>query len=184
MKEIILVRHGEPDFTPPLKISGKEIPKLLKKYNEAPLTNRSIPPKRLRFLAHNSIVICSDLPRSVQSAKRCGVNPDIVDPLFEESIPPHFQNDLFRLSPKNWLIFSRIVGFIGFSNNGESFIHTKKRAKRAADILIKESKKNRVLLFGHALFNIFIARELIKAGFIGKRVPAKKYWEFGNYRLL
>ncbi len=184
MKEIVLVRHGEPDLSMPFKISGKEIPEFLRRYNEAHLKRDSLPPAKLRFFAYNSTIFCSNLPRSLQSAEKCSVIPDVVNELFAESIPPHFQNDLFKLSPKTWLIFSRLMWLAGFSSNGESLTDAKKRAKNAANILINESKTARVLLFGHGLFNILIAKELRKRGFTGKRVPARRHWEFGVYRLL
>ncbi len=181
MREIILVRHGEPDLEIPQKISANEIPIFLQKYNSASLKQNSTPSNKLLFLSQNAAVVCSDLVRSIQSAQKCSVSPYMVDTLFRESIPPYFQNDFFRFTPKQWLVFSRLLWLIGFSNNGESLIGAIKRAKKAANILIELSKSERVVLFGHGLFNILIAKELRRRGFSGKKVPAKKHWDYGIY---
>ena len=182
MNKIILVRHGEPDVKTGAKISGAEIPSFLKRYNEAPLIPNSLPSSKLLFLSANATVICSDLKRSYCSAQRCGVSPKIEDAIFSESIPPHFQNAFLRLKPKTWLLLSRVLWLMGFSLHGESYKDAKKRAKRAADILLHEVKKRDVLLFGHGLFNILIAAELRKRGFVGPKVPARNFWEFGVYQ--
>jgi len=182
MNKIILVRHGEPDVKTGEKISGAEIPSFLNRYNNAALKPNSLPSSRLLFLSTNATIICSDLKRSYCSAQRCNVSPDIADALFSESIPPHFQNNLLRLKPKTWLLLSRLLWLMGFSLHGESFKSAKKRATDAADILLHEVKRRDVLLFGHGLFNILIAKELRKRGYTGPKVPARNFWEYGVYK--
>jgi broad specificity phosphatase PhoE len=182
MHKIILVRHGEPDVKIAGKISGAEIPSFLDTYNNAPLNPSSEPSDRLRYLADNATVVCSTLPRSIASAQRCGVKPSIVDTCFCESIPPHFQSDLLKLSPKMWLFLSRMLWLCGFSRHGEALFQTKKRARHAAAILLQEAKNKDVILFGHGLFNIMIAKELKKRGYIGPAVPAREFWDYGIYR--
>ncbi len=183
MHEIVLVRHGEPDLRILEKISGAGIPDFLKRYDQAPLKPDSRPSDRLRYLAANATVICSTLPRSVASAHACGVEPKIVDALFCESIPPHFQSKMVKLTPKQWLLLSRMLWLGGFSLHGESLSATKRRARRAAEIVMREAGGKRVVLFGHGLFNIMIAKALRKAGYSGPSVPARHYWEFGIYRI-
>ena len=172
MHRIVLVRHGEPDLAVAQRISGSEIATFLKAYDSAPLASSSEPSDRLRFLAHNATVICSSLPRSIESAQRCGVVPKIVDPCFAESIPPHFRTKKLSMTPKQWLLLSRILWLGGFSLHGESLRVARKRAKRAAQILVEEAKKRDVVLFGHGLFNIMIASKLSEIGYKGPRIPA------------
>ena len=179
--KIILVRHGEPDVKIADHISGYEISSFLDYYNNALLKRTSLPSDRLKFLAQNAVVVCSDLKRSLESACFCDVEPLYVDPIFAESIPPHFRSSQIRLSPKSWLIFSRLLWSVGFSKNGESLFEAKKRAQKATKILIDYAMHSDVILFGHGLFNILIAAELRKNNFCGKRVPARKHWEFGVY---
>ncbi len=182
MNKIVLVRHGEPALFIERRISGSEILSFLQKYNDAPLKSDSLPSSRLLYLAQNATVICSNLKRSTASAKKCGVQPHISDVLFAESIPPHFQNGMFRLYPRQWLLLSRVMWMVGFSLNGESFLRVKKRAQKAADMLISEAARKDVVLFGHGLFNIMIAAQLRKKGFYGPKVPARNFWEYGVYR--
>ncbi len=182
MHRIILVRHGEPDLAVAEKISGSEISRFLEAYNSAPLVSSSTPSDKLRFLADNATVICSPLPRSLESARRCGVEPAIIDACFAESIPPHFRSRRLKLTPKQWLFFSRILWLGGFSLHGESLYMARKRAKKAAEILLREAAKRDVVLFGHGLFNIMIAARLSALGYRGPRVPARAFWEYGIYR--
>lgn len=179
--KIILVRHGEPDVKIANRISGNEISSLLNYYNNALLKSTSLPSYRLKFLAQNALVVCSDLKRSLESACFCDVDPLHVDQIFTESIPPHFCSSQISLSPKSWLIFSRLLWSVGFSKNGESLFEAKRRAQKATKILIDYAVDSDVILFGHGLFNILIASELRKNNFYGKRVPARKHWEFGVY---
>ena len=181
MNKIILVRHGEPDVYIKEKISGKEIPSFLETYNTAPLKKNSFPPSKLIFLAQNATVVCSDLHRSSASAARCDVSPKIINPVFAESIPPHFQNKLLKFKPKQWLIFSRLLWLAGFSRNGESLFLTRQRADQAAAILVSEAQQRDVILFGHGLFNIMIAKSLKKRGYEGPKVPARNFWDYGVY---
>ncbi len=182
MHRIILVRHGEPDLPISEKIRGREIPLFLEAYNKAPLKPSSHPSDKLIYYAQNATVFCSDLPRSLASAKRCSVIPKRIDPLFAESIPPHFQSHLLRLRPKTWLILSRMLWMGGFSLHGESLSSTRQRAVKATEILVGEAKKRDTILFGHGLFNIMIARELLKKGFKGPKVPARDFWDYGIYK--
>jgi broad specificity phosphatase PhoE len=182
MKKIILVRHGEPDVNIKDKISGKEIPSFLEKYNTASLKENSFPSSKLIYLAQNATVVCSDLPRSISSAHKCEVQPKIIDSLFAESIPPHFQSSYLKMHPKQWLIFSRVLWLTGFSSHGESLVKTQQRAKQAAAVLDYEAEQQSVVLFGHGLFNIMIAKALKKRGYRGPKVPARNFWEYGIYR--
>ncbi len=181
--KIILVRHGEPDVKIADKISGNEIAHFLDSYNEANIKIISLPPLDLKSLVHDCVIVCSDLNRSLSSASACGLTPSIIDSVFCESIPPHFQNDWMKFSPKQWLVMSRLLWMIGFSKNGESLKETKQRANKAVDILVSSSLEEDVVLFGHGLFNIMIAKELKSRGYKGPRIPAKKYWEYGIYTL-
>ncbi len=182
MNRIILVRHGEPDVPAVEKISGKEIADFLHLYDHAPLKAHSNPSDRLQFLAHNATVVCSHLPRSLASAARCGVEPKIIDALFAESIPPHFRTDRLSMRPKSWLMLSRVLWMGGFSRHGESLRSARMRAQKAEQTLHYEAMQRDVLLFGHGLFNIMIAKALRSYGYSGPKVPARAFWEFGIYR--
>jgi len=183
MNKIILVRHGEPDLYIDRKISGHEISSFLEKYDKAPLKKSTYPPPSVQFWAKNATVVCSHLRRSIESAKRCEVDIDVSDKLFAEAIPPHFRSKNLVLKPKQWLVLSRILSLLGFSLHGESLRQSRLRAKEAAHYLVKLSKQQNVILFGHGLFNILIASELRKMGYEGPKVPARNFWDAGVYKL-
>jgi len=48
-------------------------------------------------------------------------------------------------------------------------------------MLTDAAKERDVVLFGHGLFNIMIARALKGYGYAGPGVPAKAFWEYGIY---
>ena len=182
MGKIILVRHGEVDIKQVDKIDGLEIEEFLNSYNLADIKSSSKPPQKLIDHANScDIIICSNLNRSLSSAKALNKTPHIIDKLFQEANPPYIKTKLLKLSPKNWLIISRILWLVGYSKHGESLKDTKKRAFQASQMLIKLSQNKNIMLIGHALFNIFIAKELRKAGFKGAKIPAKEFWEYGIY---
>ena len=183
MKRIILVRHGEPDVTIRSRIAGSEIKTFLQRYDNASLKADTYPSDKLCFLAQNAkTVFCSPLPRSVESAQRCGVRQFSKNSLFIEAIPPHPRIARLRLKPKTWLLVSRMFALAGFSMHGESLRMTRKRAKEAARLLILSAKNGDVMLFGHGLFNLYIAAALRKEGYEGPKVPVRNFWDYAIYR--
>ncbi len=182
MNRIILVRHGEPDVTIHSRIGGDEIKTFLEYYDNASLKTDSYPSDKLFFLAQNAkTVFCSPLPRSVESAQRCGVRQFFKNSLFVEAIPPHPRITRLRLKPKTWLLMSRLLALAGFSMHGESLRMTRKRARKAASVLIGFAKNGDVILFGHGLFNLHIAAVLREKGYEGPKVPVRNFWDYAIY---
>ena len=131
---------------------------------------------------HNCIV-CSDLPRSVQSAQALGADfICLSSALFREMNLPYFDRAPIRLPLKHWVILLRSLWFLGFSKNTESISNAKARAKLASERLIDlATEHHSVLLVGHGFLNHYIARELRENSWVGPRSPGKGYWEFATY---
>lgn len=183
--EVILVRHGKPDFPVSTRIASREIPRLIRAYDEAPLEAASQPPQALVDLVHGcECIVCSDLPRSQASAARLGIAQiHHSDPLFREARLPHTSLPLPKLSPLFWFLLFRALWFAGFSANGEGVREAKARARRAARKLEELAHAHGTVLFvGHGLFNTLIAKELLADRWSGPRSPGTGHWNFAVYR--
>jgi len=182
--EIVILRHGKPDFDLPVRVKAKELEALVSSYNACGICDT--PPVEVREKAqHCNVVVCSDLPRSTSSAKvLVEVTPILAsDPLFREAALPHTHWGLVSLPPKVWAVFFRLIWFAGFSGNGESVAFEKCRAKEAAARLAQYAAEHRSVLFiGHSFINRFIAKELLSLGWVGPGNPGRGYWEYGVYR--
>ena len=181
--EIVILRHGKPDFDLPVKVKAKELEALASSYDACGICDTP-PVEAWEKAQHCNVVVCSDLPRSTSSAKVLGVTPILVsDPLFREAALPHTGWGLVSLPPKLWAIFFRLIWFAGFSGNGESVAFAKYRAKEAARRLVKYATEHKSVLFvGHGFINRFIAKELLSLGWVGPDNPGRGYWEYGVYR--
>jgi len=143
----------------------------------------------LAELHHVNYVACSDLPRSVESARALGfAHLHVADSLFRESALPHFDGGPVALPLAVWVTVCRLLWLAGFSKNGEAYVATKCRARQAANWLaglaglagLAEAHGS-VLLVGHGLMNYLIAQQLRANGWHGPAKPGKRFWEYGVY---
>lgn len=130
-------------------------------------------------------IVCSHLPRSIESAKALGFSDiHLQDSLFSETSIPHFSRGSLSLPIGGWVVLLRVLWLFGFSKNGESFKQAKKRAGLAADKLIELAETHHdVLLVGHGFINHFIAKELKNPGWQVYLKPGKGYWQYGVFTL-
>jgi len=183
--EIILLRHGKPDFSTAKRIAIRELPKMIATYNCAGVSQ--LPPassvQMARACKH---VVCSDLLRSVQSAKLLGVEQiDLSEPLFREADLPVTLWPSMKMSPYFWLVVFRILWFFGHSADGESITQARLRAATAMQQLDTLAQTHgRVLFVGHGILNQFIAKELLSYGWQGPKRPARDHWGFSRYTLM
>ena len=181
---IVLLRHGKPDVPEHGKLKVNEIHQWIESYNSAGLSIEHRPSREAIEIANNcNAIVCSNLPRSVESARALGLREVIyIESLFREMGLPYASFPSPRLSPNIWVTFFRVLWFLGFSSNGESLREARLRASTGASRL-KEIAANTgsVLLVGHGFVNRFIAKELLSSGWQGPSSPGRKYWEFGVY---
>ena len=180
--QITILRHGKPDFEWKRSIKGSDFIKIEKEYDSSGIIG--IPPENtLDLVGKHKCIVCSDFPRSIQSAKALGAESICLSsPIFREMNPPYFDNLPFKMPLKYWVIVLRGLWFLGLSKNTESISTAKKRAKRASEKLIKLANQyDSVLFVGHGFLNHYIAKELLKSNWHGSKNPGKKYWEFGIY---
>jgi len=126
--EIILLRHGKPELDLKGRLNASEIKQLVVAYTQSGIQDSPSETLIKRFNEHH--VVCSDLERSIQSAKRFGFKQiHLSDALFKETDIPHFDQSFFKLPTMGWFTLLRIMWLFGFKKNGESFIQAKLHAK-------------------------------------------------------
>jgi broad specificity phosphatase PhoE len=182
--QIVLLRHGKPHLPDLGKLRASEMHQWVKSYNAAGLSVEHKPTKEaIEVTNHCSAVVCSDLPRSIETAHALRLSEiNYIEPLFREMSLPYAQFPSPKLSPRIWAVLFRIIWFFGFSSNGESLHDAKIRAFNGADRLVEIATDNEsVLLVGHGFVNRFIAKELLSRGWRGPANPGRKYWDFGVY---
>jgi broad specificity phosphatase PhoE len=182
MMQITLLRHGKPAFELKGSVRGKDLGMIAKSYDLSDIVGTP-PRKTVAAIQGEHFVVCSHLPRSVESAKALGYTEvHIRDPLYCETAIPHFSGGSIPLPIGFWIIILRLMWLFGFSRNGESLADARRRARRATTRLIELAEEHQnVLLVGHGFINYLIANELRKGGWNGPSKPGRGYWGYGRY---
>ena len=186
--KIILLRHGKPEFDlfaeSKTKYAPAQFREIITRYTESPLNPDTPPPTATLQLSRDcNAIVCSDLIRSLESARMLGRDDiHLVDPVFRESDPPYADWRFPRLSLYSWLVTFRLLWLFGYSNNGESIKAARQRAGTASKILASIAEEHdSVLLAGHGFMNRFIAGHLRANGWSGPKDPGKDYWAYAVY---
>lgn len=158
---IILLRHGKPEVKLKGFLNAAEIKQMVAAYQNSAIQDAS--PQHLYEKFSHYYVVCSDLPRSLQSADKIGFQRvDYKDSLFSEADLPHFDRGKVSLPVTVWLILLRVMWLFGFKRNGESFKQAKNRAQIAAIKLVTLAEEHEnIILVGHGLMNRLIAKRLL-----------------------
>ncbi len=184
--KITLLRHGKPDFKIPKRTSSKEIVNAIKGYDKAGIAADSLPPASSIDMANNvKVIICSHLPRSLESARKLTQQPVYLsDALFREANLPSSNGSFPKLPSTLWLIIFRLLWLFGYAKNGESMVITRQRARQATEKLVELAQQHQhVLLVGHGVFNYLIAKELTKTGWKSSKKSPRKHWEYTTYEI-
>lgn len=168
------------------KVKAYEMNKWIECYNSAGIDQTLLPPAHATEMASNcNAIVCSDLPRSVESAnalKAKAGNVILSDAIFREMDLPYTNWNTLRLPSAIWVALFRILWFLGFSPRCESYYSARLRAITGAQRLKELAAEHEsVLLIGHGLLNRFLAKELLSTGWQGPTSPGNQYWEFGVY---
>lgn len=180
------MRHGEPHYRGAPKVSCREMAEWIDSYNLSS-TGSDRPPEMAQIQAYRALAfLSSPLPRALSSLKTLGCEPGLIDEVFREAELPVFRIPGLRLSPFYWAALFRILWLCGLSGEAECVNSAKKRAARAAEILVTAAKGSDgpVLLMGHGIINRFIAKELIASGWKEQTRPGKGYWGAGVYSVV
>lgn len=184
---IVLVRHGRPDLPPDLgrAISGRDIGRWYRRYDEAGILDQAGPPADLRVAASAAgCIVASDARRAQESAARLGAAAPVrIEPAFREvGFPDEIAIDL-RLSPDVWVLIARGLQLLRQCEGEEPVPSTRARAARVAGTLSRLADEHHtVVAVGHGWFNRFVARELRRQGWRGPRWYPTAYWSSATYR--
>lgn len=182
--EIALLRHGKPDSISTRPVSASQFSDWITAYNNSGIAAASVPPVAVVEYARKCcVVVCSSLPRSIQSAELLHNSHPTPDSVFIEAGMPYARWSTLKLPPEYWAVLFRVLWFAGYSANAESYSDAAKRSVQATAKLITLAQTHQsVMLAGHGIFNRLIARELKSQGWSGSGNTGSKYWDFSVYK--
>jgi broad specificity phosphatase PhoE len=182
--KIILVRHGKPAIATAPRTSHHEFRSYIDDYEDAGLDPSSAPPEELQdLIGELDAVFTSGRKRADQSARALAPNAElIVDPLFVESPLASPRIPLLKMRVTKWAVVSRLMWYAGFSPKIEGYRKSKRRAVKAAEILIDRARKDgQTALVAHGYFNYLIGIELRRRGFTQTGSHRARYWNDVTY---
>jgi len=183
--EIILARHGRPNFSHRSWITPRQMKDCIQVYNQANVHVSEAPSDALAKARGCGIVVSSTLLRCTQSAQALVHSNQlfVTDVVFCEAELPSGSWNAPRLPFAMLAALFRLAWFLGYSCNAESLLQTKARARRAARRLIELAVQHRSVFFvGHGIINMLIAKELLALGWFGSARPVAKYWRYSVYQ--
>jgi len=184
MVEIIIIRHGRPVIEASRAISASDFNKWVQAYDQATIDQEYQPSSEtINIASRCTKIVCSHLPRSIESAKALKKTPDTTEFLFREAEIPSGRWTYPKFKPKTWAIIFRVLQLFGYSANAESLSEIKNRALTCANQLITYAEQHGSVLFvGHGTLNWFIHRQLISMGWNGPTKANSKHWGYGVYQ--
>ncbi len=184
--KIVLMRHGKPRIDKHLRLNAAEFGAWVEKYNAAGIDSECQPPlEAIEQATKCAFTVCSNLARSVESAKALGVERiGVCSSMFREMDMPHATWRFPSISLLAWSVFFRLAWAFGYSANAESFKAAKTRARGCAEHLANLSSTHGTVLFvGHGSLNWFIAKYLKRMGWLSAEKPPRKYWEYSVFHV-
>jgi len=181
--QIILIRHAKVLINSDTKIFAKDMQEWVKSYNQAKI-DTTMPSKEVIELINGAnFLVSSTLKRSIDSLKLLGKEPNLSSPIFNEADIPPTNGKIIKAKPKHWLLFLRVLMFLGIGKNNASFKKSKQRAKEASNLLIELAKKHQnIALLGHGGLNFLIGKELEAKGFkCVKKGGGNSNWSYKVY---
>jgi broad specificity phosphatase PhoE len=182
--KITLIRHGRPAIATAPRTSHREFRTYIDDYEDAGLDPTSAPPEELQdLIGELGVVFTSGRKRAEESARVLAPNAElIVDPLFVESPLASPRIPLLKMRVTKWAVVSRLMWYAGFSPKIEGYRKSKRRAAKAADILIGRARKDgQTALVAHGYFNYLIGIELRRRGFRQTGSHKARYWNDVTY---
>lgn len=183
--QITLVRHGRPNHHNRRWCSPAQMRDWIDGYNRALVACDGLPDSLTPLAREAAQVLSSPVSRCVQSRRHLvGERHCLSAELFSEAHLPYSDWRVPVLPAIVWRILFRAAWFCGYARHTESIRDSDRRARQAADQLIALAEaEGSVLLVGHGIMNILIARHLRQRGWQGPRLLVlKPYWHASSYR--
>lgn len=168
LRQIALVRHGEPDLVKTGKFSFEQASRYLADYDSVGI----VVPERSFFHVGNgedTKVFASPVNRARATAQYLfGSDEDVTFSRdfreFERSLGK--RGPKLRMPIKFWTTLARVKWLMGAKGHGiESFAEAKARANKAAQTLAEASEENsKVVLVAHGFLNRYVKEDLEEMG--------------------
>lgn len=88
-REIILMRHGQPNLAVTNKVSALDMKRWIEQYNLSEIINQPAPEASVQLAATAQVIVSSSAPRALTSVRALGLQPTLVDAIFCEAQLPH-----------------------------------------------------------------------------------------------
>jgi broad specificity phosphatase PhoE len=181
---IIIVRHGKPALSRKVWLDWRGYRDWWKQYDEGGLLETQKIPEKLKILAVKAdVFISSPLRRAVETAILLrGSPPDFTDPdLVEAALPPPHLGGL-KFRPKTWGTYSRVLWYIGWSDDMETHRDARIRAEKMCDKLGDHAKGGKmVFVTAHGWFNRMLKGSLKKRGWQCVSQNGDLHWSFRRF---
>ncbi len=183
---IVLIRHGRPDVGRSRWMGRRGFASFIDVYQQAGLDAASEPPPHVvQTAAPARRVFASDLPRSIESARRLLPQAELIsDPVFTEAPLASPPLPGVRLKAPAWAVIARVAWHGGYKPGIEGYGSAKQRARAAVDILVAEAQRSGVaVLVAHGYFNAILGRMLRLAGWTRDGTHRAQFWNMVVYDL-
>lgn len=107
-REIILMRHGQPDLVVVDKVSALDMKRWIEQYDLSEIINQPAPKASLELAVTAKVIVSSSAPRALTSVRALGLQPTLIDEIFCEAQLPYGRWTLPRLSPFTWAFILRV----------------------------------------------------------------------------
>jgi broad specificity phosphatase PhoE len=183
---IIIVRHGRPvlNRNDGPRLDWKAYRDWWSRYEQSPLAEgQKCPDALIREIPDDAVLLSSVRPRAMQTADRLARGREVRrDATFNEApLPPPRWSA--RYLPKTWNKIARVVWLMGHHDGDEHVKDARKRAGKAADMLIEAATEGHdVVLAAHGWFNRMVRPELLRRGWSCTHDGGDKYWSYRIYQ--
>jgi broad specificity phosphatase PhoE len=179
----VLARHGKPRGDRKVKITWREYIDWWADYDRSGLMEGQTPPPELiAAAAQADVILCSTLPRSIETAQAiAGGKPVTADAIYIEApLPPPPVPG--RRKPRRWGVYARVSWWLGRAQGGETRAQAEARAEAAAASLhARALRGDNVMLCAHGWFNRMMRPVLFAWGWRCVHDGGDKYWAFRKY---
>lgn len=180
LKQIALIRHGEPDLNKVGRFSYEDAKQYIKDYDSVGI----MLPDEPFFMVEDEediLFYTSTLPRAQSTAQYLfGPGREIVESADFREFERSLGNRRFkmRLPLRYWTLTARIEWLLGINREGvESFQEAKARARLGAEKLNSLSEKNpKIVLVAHGFLNRYISKYLQEMGWEVVRDGGSNYF--------
>ena len=180
--KIVIMRHAKV-LIENRKIYANELKSVVEEYDKAPIDKHIQNNEEIqKIVAEVEFFVSSGLRRSLDSLALLGKKADYVDLIFAEVESPYTKRKIMKLPIYTWGFWFKLVWSLGYSGGSRSYKESKLDALEASIKLENFAKEyGTVLLLGHGLKNMLIAKALKEQGWKENQKMSLKNWGYGVY---